>query len=68
MGGTVFIDETSGLFTVELQVSHGAAETIRGKNKMEREAIRHGIAILGYQADNGVYKSKDFNDEISMMT
>ena len=64
VGGTVFIDEASGLFTVELQVSLGAAETIRAKNKMEREAIRHGIAILGYRADNGVYKSKEFNDDL----
>jgi len=64
MGGTVFIDEASGFFTVELQVSLGAAETICAKNKMEREAIRHGIPILGYRADNGVYKSKDFNDDL----
>jgi len=31
---------------------------------MEREAIHHGSPILGYQADNGVYKSKDFNDAL----
>jgi len=64
MGGTIFIDEASGLFTVELQVSLGAAETIRAKNKMECKAIHHSIAILGYRADNGVYKSKDFNDDL----
>ena len=57
-GGTVFIDEASSF--VENQVSIGASETLRAKHKFEREALRHGIPILGYRADNGVYKTSAF--------
>ena len=59
-GGTVFIDEASSMIFVENQVSLGAAEIIRTKHKFEREALRHGIPILGYRADNGVYKTAAF--------
>ena len=63
-GGTVFVYEASGLFFVENQVSLGAEETIRSKHKFEREALRHGIPILGYRADNGVYKTTAFQDDL----
>ena len=60
IGGTIFIDEASGKVFLENQVSTNAAETIRSKNKFEREASRVGIKILGYRADNGIYRSKEF--------
>ena len=50
-GGTVFIDEASSMIFVENQVSLGAAEMIQAKHKFEREALRHGIPILGCRAD-----------------
>ena len=59
VGGTIFVDESSGFMYVENQVSLGAAETIRAKHAFEREASRYGIPILGYRADNGVYKSNE---------
>ena len=64
-GGTVFIDEASGLFFVENQVSLGSEETLRTKHKFEREALRHGIPILGYRADNGVYKTAAFRADLN---
>ncbi len=60
IGGTIFIDEASGKVFLENQVSTNATETIKAKNKFEREASRFGIKILGYRADNGIYKSKEF--------
>ena len=62
IGGTIFIDEASGKVFLENQVSTNATETIKAKNKFEREASRFGIKILGYRADNGIYKSKEFQD------
>ena len=54
----IFVDEASGFMYTQNQVSLGAAETVRAKHSFEREASRYGISILGYRADNGVYKSK----------
>ena len=66
-GGTVFVDEASGLFHVVNQVSLGVAETLRGKHQFEREAMRHGIPIMGYRADNGVYKSQGFREDLNKL-
>ena len=63
VGGTIYIDESSEFITVQNQVSLGAAETLKGKHRMERDALRHGIKIRGYRCDNGVYKSKEFIDD-----
>ena len=59
-GGTIFIDAASTFMHVDTQVSLGAAETLRSKNKLEREAMRHGIKIASYRGDNGVYRSAEF--------
>ena len=58
IGGTVVIDEASELIFVRNQVSLGATETINAKHALERDAMRSGIPILGYRADNGVYRFK----------
>jgi hypothetical protein len=67
VGGTIFVDEASGYMYIQNQVSLGASETIRAKHTFEREASRYGIPILGYRADNGVYKSKEFNEDLNEM-
>ena len=67
VGGSIFVDEASGFMYTQNQVSLGAAETIRAKHSFEREASRYGIPILGYRADNGVYKTKAFSDDLATM-
>ena len=47
------------------QVSLGAAETIRAKHEFERDAYRHGIRVLGYRGDNGVYCSQEFTNDLA---
>ena len=64
VGGTIFIDEASEYFWVQNQVSLNAAETLIGKHAFERNAIRGGVAILGYRADNGIYKSEEFRADL----
>ena len=58
------MDEASRYMFIQNQVSLGEAETIRAKHSFERGASRFGIFILGYRADNGAYKTKDFNDDL----
>ena len=65
VGGTIFIDEASGYFGVSNQVSLNAGETIKAKHSFERDAIRHGVIIRGYRADNGTYRSKEFREDIA---
>ena len=65
VGGTIFIDEASGYFSVHNQVSLNAEETIRSKHSFERDAIRHGVPILGYRADNGIYRSAKFREDLN---
>lgn len=66
-GGTVFIDEASEYIHVENQVSLGASETIRSKQRFEKNALRHGVSIKGYRGDNGVYKSEAFQQSCQSM-
>ena len=51
-------------FSVYNQESLNAEETIRSKHEFERDAIRHGVPILGYRADNGIYRSEKFRDDL----
>ena len=37
---------------------------MRAKNSFEREAIRHRIPILGYRGDNGIYRSREFRQDL----
>jgi hypothetical protein len=66
VGGTIYVDEATGLVFVQHQVSLGAAETIRGKHLFERVAGTCGVSIRNYRGDNGVFKAaeyvKDLND------
>ncbi len=63
-GGTIFVDNASGYVGLYNQVSLGAAETIKSKHSFERDAVRQGILIRGYQGDNGVYRSEEFRQDL----
>ena len=63
-GGTIFVDHASSLIFVNHQVSLNASETLRGKHLFERESLSCGVEIHGYRTDMGVYKSKEFQDDL----
>jgi len=63
-GGTIFVDHASGFIHVEHQVTLSAGDTIRSKRNFERLLYNHGVLVKSYQADNGVFSSKEFDDEI----
>ena len=63
-GGTIFVDHASGYIHVEHQVSLSAADTICSKRNFERIMINHGVLMRRYRADNGVFNSAAFEEEI----
>ena len=64
-GGTLFVDHTSGLIRIYNQVSLGALDTLRSKHLFELEGEVAGHTICHYHGDNGVYKSKEFKDDLA---
>ena len=62
---TIYVDHATNYMYVQNQVSLGADETIRGKHAFERDAYTHGIRIQSYRSDNGVYKSNEFQKDLS---
>ena len=63
-GGTIFVDHASGFVHLEHQISFTAAETLRSKLAFEQEVGRCGRAVKAYRTDNGVFKSREFADEL----
>ena len=63
-GGTVYIDASSGLVRVEMQVSMTADETIIGKHKFEQWVYDlASVCVKKYHSDNGVYDSAAFRED-----
>ena len=55
---TVYVDQATGYGYVHLQKTATAEETIEGKLAFEDMALRHGVMIKGYHADNGIFKAR----------
>ena len=54
---TVYVDNYSGYSYLHLQQSPDVDETLKGKLAFELHAKQHGIAILNYHADNGIFRA-----------
>jgi hypothetical protein len=65
-GGTIYVDSASGFVYVQNQVSLGVIETLRGKHLFEREIGTCGVTIRAFRTDNGVFKSKEFQDNLNI--
>ncbi len=63
-GGTLFSDHASSKINVFHQVSLGATDTVRSKNLYEQESAEMGVKVSTYRGDNGVYKSKEFKEDL----
>ena len=57
---TIFVDNHSGFSYVFAQQSTSAEETVKGKLAFERYAKAHGVKILHYHADNGIFAEREF--------
>ena len=58
------MDHYSGLSYVHLQLSTAAEHTIKAKKAFERFATAHGVAVRHYHADNHIFDSRSFVDEV----
>ena len=54
---TVYVDNYSGYSYLHLQQTPDADETLKGKLAFELHAQQHGVAILNYHADNGIFRA-----------
>jgi hypothetical protein len=63
-GGTIFSDHSSGRLFNHHQVSLRCGKTLLGKRLLEREAHTLGFKIKSFVSDNGIYKSKEFRDDL----
>jgi len=63
-GGTLFYDHASRKIFVRHQVTLSGSETVDSKRDVEREALSSGVMVKKYQADNGVFNSRDFEDAL----
>ena len=61
---TVFVDHFSGFSYVHLQLSTDAEHTLEAKRAFERLAKVYGVTVRHYHADNHIFDSKLFVDEV----
>jgi hypothetical protein len=63
-GGTIFVDHASTRIFIKHQVSLKAGETIQAKRLFEKDASQYGITVKHYHADNGIFDTQQFLEEI----
>ena len=63
-GSSVFVDAASGYVHIEHQVSLGATDSINAKSSFERMARDLGVSVSQYHADNGIYNSKAYVQDL----
>jgi hypothetical protein len=54
---TIYVDLYSRYGYVYLQRTASANETVEGKKAFEAHALRSGVRIENYQADNGIFRA-----------
>ncbi len=60
---TIYVDQFSRMGYVHLQKTASAEETVEGKRAFESFTHRHGVKVLNYHADNGIFKAKLWTEE-----
>ena len=65
VGGTIWVDHASQWIFHSPQHSLNAADTLRGKLLLEREAADVGATIRSIHTDNGIFNSALFRDHCS---
>jgi len=64
MVATIFVDHYSDLDYVHVQASTSAEDTIEAKQAFEKFALDRGVKIEQYHADNGIFASRGFREEV----
>ena len=63
---TLFVDSISKKIHVHFQTSTNAAQTLQGKHRFERQAQQFDVKIKNFRADNGIFRSKEFRDDLEI--
>lgn len=63
-GGTIFVDHASGKIFNYNQISLRTGETLVGKRILEQEADKIGFKVKGFLANNGVFTSDEFRNDM----
>ena len=63
---TLFRDNVSHIMFAHMQTSTNVLQTLDGKQKFERFMRSLGIHVKSYRADNGVFATKDFIQNIKI--
>ena len=66
-GGTIFCDHASGFIQCHHQVSLRATDTVISKRAFERAAKSCGVQVKSYHGDNGIFKSKEFEEALTKL-
>jgi hypothetical protein len=64
-GATVFVDHFSDFTYVHLMTKMDGESTVEAKLAFERVASSHGVNVLHYHADNGLFDSKVFKESVT---
>jgi transposase InsO family protein len=64
VGSTVFVDQASDFSHIYHHTSLNSAQTVQAKQAFEAEAKRYGVTIKHYHADNGLFRTKPFEQDI----
>ncbi len=64
VGSTVFVDQASDFSYIYHHTSLNSAQTVLAKQAFEAEAKRYGVTIKHYHADNGLFRTKPFEQDI----
>ena len=67
VGGTIFVDHASGYPKCFHQVSLSASDTVRSKRRFKQDAHNQNARIAKYHGDNKVFRSKEFQDELTTL-
>ena len=62
--GTLFVDHATSRIFAFHQVSLSATDTIISKRKIELEARSCGVEIKSFHTDNGIFKSREFEQDL----
>jgi hypothetical protein len=65
IGATVFADHFSDFTYVHLKIKMAAESTVEAKLAFERLLSSHGVTILHYNSDNGLFDTKAFKNAIN---
>jgi len=58
------VDHASGLVHVAHQLTFTADETAQAKLAFEQMAAEHGVQMNAYQADNGIFRAREFLQQL----